>query len=407
MKTGVAVSAVSHAALLAIILVGFGSAKELQPQTVESISVDLVPVTDVASIRAGTLNSDVVDTKTPSIVEDDKPAEIAKPTGNTEEDQPKPEATKKPTPLPTTNSAPAPQPDPVPEPAPRPAAPPPPVTPAPQPEPEPQETAAPPPPAPAADPQPAPEPVAPAPELATPTEAPTPQDVAPQPATRVANLEEKRAAFAKQQEAKKQAEAEAKKKADEEAKKQADAEAKKKADDAAKKKAEDDKRKADEAKRLADAKDAKEKAEREAAAKQQQQASLPTPDEISDLINQDTSRGSVTGSGGSPTLGKPTGTAATLSQSDLSALVSRIKSCLRSPLGAREAGAKANLTIRFNPDGSVKGQPEITEMGVTSMDLAWANASVRAVMTCGPYDIVAQKYDQLNEIGVLFDATKD
>ena len=107
------------------------------------------------------------------------------------------------------------------------------------------------------------------------------------------------------------------------------------------------------------------------------------------------------------TLGKPTGTAATLSQSDLSALVSRIKSCLRSPLGAREAGAKANLTIRFNPDGSVKGQPEITEMGVTSMDLAWANASVRAVMTCGPYDIVAQKYDQLNEIGVLFDATKD
>jgi colicin import membrane protein len=393
MKTGVAVSAVSHAALLAIVLMGFGSAKELQPQTVESISVDLVPVTDVASIRAGTLKSDVVETETPSIVKDDKPAELAQPTGNTEKDQPKPEATATPTPAPTTNAAPEPQPDPVPDPAPRPAAQPAPANPAPRPEPQPEAPAAPPPPAePAPAPKPDPQPVNPAPELATPTEAPTPQDVAPQPAVRVANLEEKRAAFAKQQEAKRKADAEAKKKAEEDAKKKAD---------------EEKQRQAAEEKRVAEAKEAKEKAQREAEAKQQKQASLPTPDEISDIINQNDSRGAVTGSGGEPTLGKPTGTAATLSQSDLSALVARIKSCLNTPLGAREAGAKANLTIRFNPDGSVKGTPDITEMGVSPMDLTWANASVKAVMTCAPYPLVAEKYDQLNEIAVLFDATKD
>jgi colicin import membrane protein len=392
MKTGVAVSAVSHAALLAIVLMGFGSAKELRPETVDAISVDLVPVTEVASIRAGTLKSDVVETETPAIVEDDKPAEIAKPTGNTEEDQPKPEATETPTPAPVTNTAPEPQPDPVPDPAPRPTAQPAPATPAPEPEPEPQEVKEAPPPAPAPAPQPEPEPVAPAPELAAPTEAPTPQEVAPQPAMRVANLEEKRAAFAKQQEAKRQAAAEAKQKAEAEAKKQAE---------------DEKKRKAEEEKRVAEAKEAKEKAAREAEAKQQKQASLPTPDEISDIINQNKSRGSVTGSGGTPTLGKPTGTAATLSQSDLSALVARIKSCLNTPLGAREAGAKANLTIHFNADGSVKGTPDITEMGVTPMDLTWANASVKAVMACAPYPLVAKKFDQLNEIAVLFDATKD
>jgi hypothetical protein len=29
------------------------------------------------------------------------------------------------------------------------------------------------------------------------------------------------------------------------------------------------------------------------------------------------------------------------------------------------------------------------------------------VMACAPYPLVAEKYDQLNEIAVLFDATRD
>ena len=44
MKVGVAVSAVSHAALLALVLFGLSGAKELRPEAVDSIAVDLVPV---------------------------------------------------------------------------------------------------------------------------------------------------------------------------------------------------------------------------------------------------------------------------------------------------------------------------------------------------------------------------
>jgi len=374
MKVGAAVSVVSHAALLAIILFGLSGTKELRPEAVDSIAVDLVPVEDVTNIRVGSLESKIVETPTPSMVKDIKPAEIAKPTGNTEEDQPKPEIAPKPTPAPTIKTAPAPQPDPEPDPVPTPTAQPTPVEPAPRPEPPKAQQAEPAPaPTPEPTPQPDPTPAAQTPELTTPTETQTPQDVAPAPAQRVANLEQKRAEFKKQQEAAQKAAEDAKKKAEEEAK------------------------------RVAEAKKKEEQAKKEADAKKQQQAAVEAADRISSIINNEQSRGGTTGQGGEPTLGKPTGSAARLSQSELDALVAQIRSCLAVAPGAVEAAAMVRLRIDFTVAGSVQGNPQITSNITTPIEQALANAAIRAVVRCGPYSLVAQRYDELKQIEVNFD----
>ena len=147
MRTGVTVSVVAHIAIIGIGLVNLGFAEPLTPIE-NAIAVDLVPVSEFNNIRMGSLDSEIVETETPSIVEDDQPAELAQPTGNTEQDQPEPSEADIPTPAPVTNTAPEPEaapppePEPVPEPTPEPE-PAPPPEPAPAPEPEPQPAPAP------------------------------------------------------------------------------------------------------------------------------------------------------------------------------------------------------------------------------------------------------------------------
>src|SRR6185503_21111867 len=120
MKAGVTTSVVAHAALLIVAIVGLGSAKPLQPDVVESIAVDLVPISDITNIRQGSLTSKVVKTDTPAVVKTDTAAQVAQKTGNTDQDQPTPKETDKQTPAPATNTAPkpveAPQPKPEPDP---------------------------------------------------------------------------------------------------------------------------------------------------------------------------------------------------------------------------------------------------------------------------------------------------
>lgn len=357
MRTGLSVSAVTHAVILAVILLGLGKPNPFSEPPVDSITVDLVPLSSVSNVRAGVLDSKIVDTKTPAVVKDTKPAELAQPTGNTQKDQPKPERSDTPTPAPTVQTAPEPVAQPTPKPEPAPPTPPPPQ-PAPSlaPEPTPQ-----PPPAPA----PAPAPEAPPSELAAaPTTPETPADTAPQPSAtdRLAQL---RADFKKQQQAQKQAEAEAK--------------------------------------ALEEQKQAEAKAQADA---RQQDKAAKAADEINQIINAENTRGATTGEGGTPSLGKPTGQSATLSQSDVDALIGQIDKCLNVPIGAKDAGTTAELMINFNQDGSVNGVPQVTRQPADSLEQALASAAVRAVMACGPYDIVAQKYDQLAQVQVLVDPSK-
>ena len=394
MRTGVTVSVVAHIAIIGIGLVNLGFAEPLTPIE-NAIAVDLVPVSEFNNIRMGSLDSEIVETETPSIVEDDQPAELAQPTGNTEQDQPEPSEADIPTPAPVTNTAPEPEaapppePEPVPEPTPEPE-PAPPPEPAPAPEPEPQPVPAPTPasrPTPVATPTPAPEPVPapepepepePAPEPVpepTPPEPEPPQVAAPAPAARPNNLDQLRKQFAA-------AEAERREREEEERKRVADAKAA--AEAAERKKAEDARQ-----------------AEREAeqAAPAQLDASLA--DDISSIINRDNSTGATTGQGGAPTLGDTTGASATLSQTEIGALVAKIKQCWYLLPNEEASGAEVTVNMRLNQDGSLVSAAQIVSVSQQPEAITIAQKAVGAVTQCGPYTMLsAASYDQWQNINV-------
>jgi len=291
------------------------------------------------------------------------------PAVNPEEQGHTPETTPEPTPAPTQNSAPEPipEPEPVPEPAPEPM----PVIPATRPEPaarpEPQpdpvpEPAPEPTPEPTPEPEPAPNPEPEPQPIATPTVTPEPREVAPKPVQRTASLDAKRAQFKEDQQ---------------------------KARDAAeRKKREEEEAKAREAKQTAERKK-REEEERQRQAKAKQDEAARLADEVANIINTEQSRGATTGQGGQATLGKETGQAARLSQSQLDALVAQIRDCLSVPLGAAEAGVTAQLQFDIDNSGTVRNMPTITSAGGSQLEVALARAAQRAVMQCGPYTIAA------------------
>lgn len=326
MKAGVTTSVLFHVALLIIAIVGLGSAKPVEPEAVESIAVDLVPISDVTNIRAGSLDSKVVKTDTPAIVKSDKPAELAQKTGNTQDDQPTPTEASKVTPAPVVNTAP--KPTPAPQPTPEPA-------PVPDPTPVPQPVAAP-------DPAPAPVETQPQQEVATDTatpDAPAAQ-VAPMPATRPAQLQK---APAPKPPVKDTQVAEVTPKKQDTPKKQTQ------------------------------------------QAQKQPDQQAKDADQVAALINSEKSRGAVTGDGGDPTLGKNTGKSSTLSQSAIDGLIAQIKGCMSVPAGAAEAGITAQLHFSIDDSGAVTGMPDVVSNSQSTLERALASAAQRAVMRCGPY----------------------
>lgn len=368
MRTGLAVSISAHVVLLTIGLINLGWTEPLQP-TVQSIAVDLVPIEDYSNIRLGQLDSEVVETDAPSVVDSEVPAELAQPTGNTEQNQVTPSPADTPTPAPVTEQAPAPEsapvpePEPTPEPEPQPEPTPPalpeqrpadlvPPEPEPAPEPEPQ-------PEPAPEPEPTPEPLPePEPELAP---EPTPEPAQPQvnvalPTSRPSDLEQVR-------ERARVAEAERKKREEEERKRQA--------------------------------------AARAAQQTQTSDLSRETADEISSIINNAPTTGATTGQGGSTSLGDTTGTSARLSQTAIDGLVARIKNCWNLLPSDFNSGLNVTLRVSMNPDGSVNGTPQVVSADPSPAGQAIARAAQRAVMQCGPYGMLSgDAYDEWRSIEV-------
>lgn len=332
MRTGLSVSLFSHTAIVAIGLLSLSFGEPLEQPLEDAITVDLVPVTEFSNVRVGSLESEVVETPTPAIVETEVPAELAQPTGNTTEDQATPIDADRPTPAPTENTAPepVPEPEPIPEPEPEPAPEPEPV---PEPEPEPEPVPEPEPePEPVPDPEPVPEPV-PEPE---PEPEPEPQEVAPQPVVRTSELQQLRESYAAQQR--------------------------------------------------------EEQQQREA-------------DRVSDIINAEESRGAVTGEGGQQSLGRPTGQSATLTQSEEAALAGQMRRCWNLLPGEIESGLTVDLRVNLNQDGSVLGTPRLLTNPTSSMHGSIARAAQRAVLSCGPYQLPAEKYAQWSEVEVQFRAS--
>jgi colicin import membrane protein len=204
-------------------------------------------------------------------------------------------------------------------------------------------------------------------------------------------------AIAKAAEAKRVAEADARAKAEADAKAKAEAEARKIAEAKAKAEA-DQKAKAEaEAKRVAEA-----KAKAEAEAKARKEAQVAKKLDMGDIRQflDNKERNQSTGATGAEvqktaSLGTATGTAAKLNPSMRDALGGLLKEqmerCYQPPIGATGGSvALPMLDVRFNPDGTLATEPRIIRSGPNQIDRTVAEAALRAVRRCAPYNIPAK-----------------
>lgn len=261
--------------------------------------------------------------------------------------------------------------------------------PAPEPEPTPKETKAEPPPPPEPQSDPIAEKLA---ELPPP--GPTPEELAKKAAEKKA-AEEKAEAERLAEEAKIKAAEEAKKKAAEDAKKKAEAEAKRKAAAEAKKKAEE-KRKAEQRK-----KQIAEQKKKDAAKKKQQQA-----DRLAALLDKDPTRKGATNYAtdpmnptdySGPTAGAQMGNAPVLSVREQDLLRAQISAQLRSCWKLPGGGGGIETTVvtlrwRLRQDGSLDGEPMIEGAQSGMVFQIAAEAAIRAVRMCSPFNLPPDKY---------------
>ncbi|MFK4813091.1 hypothetical protein ACI3KW_23080, partial [Devosia sp. ZW T5_3] len=124
-------------------------------------------------------------------------------------------------------------------------------------------------------------------------------------------------------------------------------------------------------------------------------------DDISSIINRDNTTGATTGQGGSPTLGDTTGTSATLSQTEIGALVAKIKQCWYLLPNEEASGAEVVVNMRLKQDGSLADVPRIVSVSQQPEAIGIAQKAVSAVAGCGPYSMLsANTYDQWQNINV-------
>lgn len=346
MSRGLAVSLLLHAALLAWALISIQSMPELRPET-EAISVAIITPSELTRLKQG----------------DPEAKEL--------------EAKAKENPQPTPSEKEAPKPKPV-----------------------------------TAPPPPAPEPPTPAKEAAKPQEAPAPAKAEPKPdpiAEKIAALppepapgptpEEKRQLEEKaeqERQAEEQRKAEEKRKADEKKK----AEEKKKADE--KKKAEE-KKKLEEQKKLAAAKVTKSK---------------EFSDRIAALLDKTPDkRGAPPASPVPPTqptdyTGKTAGerhgrdTVLSAREQDLlkGAISAQLRNCWRLPgAGGGIETTVVTLRWRLNADGTLDGSPQVQRPQTTPVFQIAAEAAVRAVQQCQPFNLPQEKYNAWRTITWDFD----
>lgn len=90
------------------------------------------------------------------------------------------------------------------------------------------------------------------------------------------------------------------------------------------------------------------------------------------------------------------------------ALLNEIQQCWSPPVGAPNA---AELVVSFevflNPDGSIARPPQLTgQSGSSSYAAAAAAAARRAIYTCAPYKLPANRYTDWHDITMTFDPRK-
>jgi hypothetical protein len=125
------------------------------------------------------------------------------------------------------------------------------------------------------------------------------------------------------------------------------------------------------------------------------------------LDKRDPQRRAATGDALSPapSLGTPTGSAATLSQSEIDALRARLRDCWTVPAGLAEArDLIVTVRIQFNKDGSLAADPRLMNQGNHPAFQAASESALRAVRRCAPYTFMPPaKYEGWKDIIVDFD----
>src|SRR5690606_6776569 len=150
------------------------------------------------------------------------------------------------------------------------------------------------------------------------------------------------------------------------------------------------------AQRAAEDRARREREAAEAAAEAERETPQPTEtnvddiaDRIADIINQEPSRGATTGEGGEQSLGAPSGQSATLSQSEMDALVAAMRRCWIVPPAAINApGLATRFVITLGPNGAVQGMPEMRTQPTTQLHQSTALAAQRAIVNCSPYTML-------------------
>jgi hypothetical protein len=129
-------------------------------------------------------------------------------------------------------------------------------------------------------------------------------------------------------------------------------------------------------------------------------------DEISALLDKSQPTGSTTPAEKPPTLGSRSGsTTEQLSVSEMDALASKLAQCWNlsglTPPDASDLVVKVKIFL--NEDGSLSQTPQILEAGTSEFARTAAEAAVRAVRRCAPYQLPPEKYASWQEINFKFD----
>ncbi|VAW13571.1 hypothetical protein MNBD_ALPHA09-1753 [hydrothermal vent metagenome] len=92
-----------------------------------------------------------------------------------------------------------------------------------------------------------------------------------------------------------------------------------------------------------------------------------------------------------------------ITQSEMRYLQNQMQRCWNPPVGvANAASLNVKVEVRFDRGGRLEARPVVLNSGGEGFDVA-ANAAVRAVLQCQPYDMPAEKYDNWRQVIVNFD----
>ena len=134
------------------------------------------------------------------------------------------------------------------------------------------------------------------------------------------------------------------------------------------------------------------------------------PDKIAALLNKvpdagvQTTAATNTKKKPQPAKGRSAGRDLAMTFNEIDALRARISQCWNPPVGGLGADAiKVKLRLRLREDGALSQEPEVVNRAGSPYFRAAADAAVRAVMQCQPYELPAKKYAQWRDMILNFD----